>query len=69
MRLTRKISGCEDKSCEAVWETDVPGQLAVVGTTVTGDDLAGIAGTAGLEPHESIVLVSAGLLRGRASGQ
>jgi hypothetical protein len=66
MRLTRKISGCEDKSCEAVWETDVPGQLAVVGTTAVGEDLAGMAAAAGLEPHESIVLVSAPLLR--ASG-
>lgn len=67
MRLTRKISGCEDKSCEAVWETDTPGVRAVVGTTVTGEDLAGMAAAAGLEPHESIVLVSEGLLRG--SGQ
>jgi hypothetical protein len=68
MRLTRKISGCEDKSCEAVWETDTPGVMAVVGTTAAGDDLAGMAEAAGLEPHESIVLVTAGLLAGRASG-
>ena len=54
MKITHKISGCEDRSCPAVWETDDPAVLAVQGTRTTAAEV----GAAGEIPaHEDIVLV------------
>jgi hypothetical protein len=65
MRLTRKLAGCEDKSCPAVWGTDQPGMVAVQGAKIPASERA----VAEMPDHEDMVLIPADLLFGLASGQ
>jgi hypothetical protein len=65
MRLMRKLAGCEDKTCPAVWATDQPGMVAVQGAKIVTTD----RGAAEIPDHEDVVLVPADLLFGLASGQ
>jgi hypothetical protein len=60
MRLTRKLAGCDDGTCPAVWETDDPGMVAVQGSRLT--DPAALADLGKIPGHETVVLVPRHLL-------
>jgi hypothetical protein len=60
MRLTRKIGGCDDSTCPAVWETSDPGTLAVRGTHLT--DPAALADAGETPAHETVVLIPRSML-------
>lgn len=68
MHLIRKIAGtgCEDKTCPAVWETDQPGMLAVQGARLTEMERAALDG---VPADEDLVLIPAGILAGLVYGQ
>jgi hypothetical protein len=55
MRLTRKLSGCDDGTCPAVWETSEPGMLAVQGSRLT--DAEALADLGKVPDHETVVLI------------
>lgn len=60
MRLTHKLSGCEDKTCPAVWATDDPEMVAVQGTLPGAVDLDAAGEIPG---HEELVLIPTQYLR------
>jgi hypothetical protein len=55
MRLTRKLAGCDDGTCPAVWETDDPEMVAVQGSRLTDADA--LADLGKIPGHETVVLV------------
>jgi hypothetical protein len=67
MRLTRKLRGCDNGPCPAVYETDDPDTLAVQGARLAGDADLGIFGP--LPGHETVVLVPREMLEGLRHGQ
>ena len=67
MRLTRKLAGCDDGTCPAVWATDDPELVAVRGTTLTDAEALADAGPGAA--HEQVVLLPRAILEGyRGSG-
>jgi hypothetical protein len=67
MRLTRKLSGCDDGTCPAVWATDDPELMAVQGAVLT--DTTALAAAGQVPDHERIVLIPREILDGyRGSG-
>lgn len=68
MHLIRKIAGtgCEDKTCPAIWETDQPGTLAVQGARLTPAQRSALEG---VPANEDLVLIPADILAALASGQ
>jgi len=67
MRLTRKLAGCDDGTCPAIWGTDDPELVAVRGTTLT--DAAARADAGPGAAHEQIVLLPRAILEDyRGSG-
>jgi hypothetical protein len=69
MHLTRKIAGtgCEDKTCPAIWETDQPGTLAVQGARLMPAQRGALEG---VPADEDLVLIPADILaRLDVSGQ
>ena len=69
MQLIRKLAGtgCEDKTCPAVWETDQPGMLAVQGSRLAP---AQRDAREGVPAGEDLVLIPAAILaRLDVSGQ
>jgi hypothetical protein len=55
MRLTRKLAGCDDGTCPAVWDTDDPGLVAIRGATLTDAEALADAGPGA--SHEQVILV------------
>jgi hypothetical protein len=67
MHLTRKLSGCDDGTCPAVWDTDDPELVAVQGTVLT--DPQALADLGQVPAHEQVVLLPREILDGyRRSG-
>jgi hypothetical protein len=67
MRLTRKLAGCDDGTCPAVWATDDPELVAVRGTALTDAAALSDAGPGGA--HEQVVLLPRAILEAyRGSG-
>lgn len=60
MHLTRKLSGCDDGTCPAVWATDDPDLVAVQGAVLT--DATSLAEAGPIPAHERIVLVPRAIL-------
>ena len=67
MRLTRKLAGCDDGTCPAMWDTDDPELVAVRGAILTDAEALADAGPGAA--HEQVVLVPRAYLEGyRRSG-
>jgi hypothetical protein len=67
MRLTRKLSGCDDGTCPAVWDTDDPELVGVQGAVLA--DAAALADLGPIPAHEQVVLIPRAILDGyRRSG-
>jgi hypothetical protein len=60
MRLTRKLSGCDDGTCPAIWDTDDPQLVAVQGAILT--DPQARVGLGPVPAHEQVVLVPRAIL-------
>ena len=67
MRLTRKLAGCDDGTCPAMWDTDDPELVAIRGAALTDAEALTDAGPGAA--HEQVVLVPRAYLEGyRRSG-
>ena len=67
MRLTRKLSGCDDGTCPAIWDTDDPQLVAVQGAILT--DPQALRRPGQVPAHEQVVLLPRAILDGyRGSG-
>lgn len=55
MRLTRKLGGCKDSTCPAIYETDDPAMVAVQGSRLT--DAAALSDLGTVPDHETVVLI------------
>ena len=67
MHLTRKLSGCDDGTCPAIWDTDDPEFVAVQGTLLTDPQARADLGQ--IPAHEQVVLLPRVMLDGyRGSG-
>ncbi len=67
MRLIRKLAGCDDGTCPAIWDTDDPQVVAVRGTTLTDPEALADAGQS--PAHEQVILLPRAILEGyRGSG-
>jgi hypothetical protein len=62
MRLTRKLAGCDDGTCAAIWDTDDPELVAIRGATLTDAEALADAGQGAA--HEQVVLVPRAYLEG-----
>lgn len=59
MQVTRKLAGCDDGTCPAIWATDDPEVIAVQGAALADPAAAGIVGMPG---HERVVLIPRSVL-------
>ena len=64
MRLTRKLSGCDDGTCPAIWDTDDPQLVAVQGAILTDPQARVDLGE--IPAHEQVVLLPRKILDGYA---
>ena len=55
MHLTRKLSGCDDGTCPAIWDTDDPQLVAVQGAVLTDPQARADLGE--IPAHEQVVLL------------
>jgi hypothetical protein len=55
MRLTRKLNGCKDDACPAIWETSDPAVVAVQGAVLT--DAEALCDLGQVPAHETVVLI------------
>jgi hypothetical protein len=60
MRITRKLEGCDDGTCPAIWDTDDPQFVAVQGATLTDPEARADLGQ--IPAHEQVVLFPRALL-------
>ena len=66
MRITRKLAGCDDGTCPAVWETDDPAVIGVQGAELA--DAQALASAGPVPPGERVVLIPRALLEGLTKG-
>ena len=59
MQVIRKLAGCDDGTCPAIWGTDDPEVIAVRGAIVLNLAAAGVADT---PDHEGVVLIPRSML-------